>query len=460
MAKKSSRFVCQSCGQAYTRWMGRCAGCGQWNTLVQETAVTEQRHHNRSWASSLASDRAPQSITSLDGHGGEEVFSTGLAELDRVLGGGIVPGSLGLVGGDPGIGKSTLLLQAAAAVAKATGPVLYISGEESLPQLHRRAQRLQALTDDLSAAAEADVEVICRYAAERKPALVLIDSIQTVFTDEVSSPPGSVAQVRECAARFLQLAKGQGVAVVLVGHVTKGGSIAGPKVLEHAVDYVLYFEGEQSSRFRILRGVKNRFGSTNEIGIFDMTEQGLVTVDNPSQFFLDQRPVGSSGTVVVPCMEGTRPLLVEVQALVADTPFEGTPRRQATGVDYHRFSIILAVLEKRLRIPLYNKDVYVNAAGGLKLSEPGADLAVAAAVASSFRGDAIAGHTAVVGEVGLTGELRAVHSMDQRLQELQKLGFQRCVVPRAASDGRGSITVQGAATVAEAMAAIFSDAGR
>ncbi len=457
MPKKTTKFVCQSCGNEYSRWMGRCSACGQWNTMVEETAITGHKQNNKAWVSSFGDSRKPQPITDVTVETSQSRFSTGLLELDRVLGGGIVPGSLGLVGGDPGIGKSTLLLQVAAAVARSQGPVLYISGEESLPQLRMRAQRLNALAPELHVAAEADVDVIVEHIVQQKPSFVLIDSIQTVFSEEISSPPGSVAQVRECAARFLKAAKSIGTAVVLVGHVTKGGAIAGPKVLEHAVDYVLYFEGEMATRFRLLRGVKNRFGSTNEVGIFDMTDLGLIAVENPSQLFLEQRPLHSSGTVVVPCMEGTRPLLVEVQALVGSTAFGGTPRRQATGVDYQRFSIILAVLEKRLGLPLYNQDVYVNAAGGLRLTEPGADLAIAAAVASSVRGEAIAADTAVVGEIGLAGELRAVPALEQRLRELQKLGFRRCIVPRGKhADQNGLVTVP-AATAAEAMQALFSE---
>ncbi len=457
MPKKTTKFVCQSCGNEYSRWMGRCSSCGQWNTMVEETVITGGSQNDRAWAASFGENRKPQAITDVVAEADQSRFSSGLAELDRVLGGGIVPGSLGLVGGDPGIGKSTLLLQVAAAVARSRGHVLYVSGEESLAQLRLRAQRLDALTPDLQVAAEADVDVIIEYIRQQRPTFVLIDSIQTIVSSDVSSPPGSVAQVREGAARFLKAAKTLGTAVVLVGHVTKGGAIAGPKVLEHAVDYVLYFEGEMATRFRLLRGVKNRFGSTNEVGIFDMTELGLVAVDNPSQLFLEQRPLNSSGTVVIPCMEGTRPLLVEVQALVGSTAFGGTPRRQATGVDYQRFSIILAVLEKRLGLPLYDQDVYVNAAGGLRLTEPGADLAIAAAVASSVRGEPIPADTAVVGEIGLTGELRAVPALDQRLHELQKLGFRRCIVPQGKHAVPSGLVTVAAATVAEAMQTLFSE---
>ena len=425
--------------------------------MVEETAITGKKSAAPlAWTASFGDDRRPQGIMDVKKKGDEDRFSSGLNELDRVLGGGIVHGSLGLVGGDPGIGKSTLLLQVSASVARQEGKVLYISGEESMTQLRMRAERLEAMAPNLLVAAESDVDAVCHYVEDEKPIFVLIDSIQTMFSADVSSAPGSVAQVRECAARYLKLAKSLGVAIVLVGHVTKGGAIAGPKVLEHAVDYVLYFEGEANTRFRLLRGVKNRYGSTNEVGIFDMTDKGLVVVDNPSELFLEQRPLGSSGTVVVPCMEGTRPLLVEVQALVGSTAFGGTPRRQATGVDYQRFSIILAVLEKRLGIPLYNQDVYVNAAGGLRLTEPGADLAIAAAVASSVRGEAIPAHTAVVGEVGLAGELRAVPALEQRLRELQKLGFQRCILPKAKAISYPGLQCVTAATAAEAMQAIFS----
>ena len=382
MAKKTTLFVCQNCGNEFSRWMGRCTGCGEWNTLVEEVSVKGTKGTKNSWVSFFGTNK-PQPITAVSSSQIER-YHTGLKDLDRVLGGGIVPGSLGLIGGDPGVGKSTLLMQVSNYVASTYGKVLYVSGEESVGQLKERAIRLKALNDDLVVVTEADVERISIHIENEKPSLVLIDSIQAVYLPELTSTPGSVGQVRECTTRFLQIAKGTGIPIMLVGHVTKGGALAGPKVLEHAVDYVLYFEGENHTTFRILRGVKNRFGSTNEIGVFEMTKEGLVVIDNPSSLFLSQRPQDGPGSVVMPSMEGSRPLLVELQALVGNTIFGGVPRRQTTGVDHKRFSMVLAVLEKRNHYPLQNKDVFVNVVGGLKLEEPAADLAIAIAVASSI----------------------------------------------------------------------------
>jgi DNA repair protein RadA/Sms len=379
-------------------------------------------------------------------------FSTGSGELDRVIGGGLVPGCLGLIGGDPGIGKSTLLLQVAGKVAEESGPVLYATGEESLAQLKMRAQRLGINSQELTVVSESSADQIADLIREKKPKLVIVDSIQTMFVDEVPSPPGSVGQVRESTGRFLQAAKGTGTAVLLVGHVTKGGSLAGPKVLEHAVDFVLYFEGETHTSFRIIRSVKNRFGSTHEVGIFEMTETGLQEVANPSQMLLAQRPTNSSGSVVVPCLEGTRPLLVEVQALVAPAHFGGPPRRQTTGVDYQRFSIILAVLEKRCGYALQNQDVFVNVAGGIRLEEPAVDLGIAVAVASSEVNRSVDPYCAVIGEIGLSGEIRAVRGIGQRLQELARLGFEKCIIPKPNVTGSEPLQVVGVSTIQEALA--------
>lgn len=443
MAKKSVVFVCQACGAESPRWMGRCPACSEWNTLVEETVGPAQK--KRSWVTK--SKPVPLSKVEDSTH---TRYSTGIEELDRVLGGGLVPGCLGLIGGDPGIGKSTLLLQVAANAAK-TGKVLYVTGEESLAQLKMRALRLGALEEQLIAVSEADVQVICEIIREEQPVLVIVDSIQTMFVEEIASPPGSVAQVREATGRFLQTAKGSSISILLVGHVTKGGNLAGPKVLEHAVDFVLYFEGEVHTSFRIIRSVKNRFGSTNEVGIFEMGDQGLVPVANPSQFLLSQRPVESSGSVVVPYMEGTRPLLVEVQALAAPTPFGGNPRRQVTGVDYQRFSMVLAVLEKRQGYPLQTQDVFLNIAGGLKLQEPALDLGMAVAVASSAANVAVDPLCAVVGEVGLAGEIRAVRGIEHRLKELHRLGFKRCIIPQSNVQGSEPIQVHGVSTIQEAL---------
>ncbi len=446
MAKTTIRYICQNCGAESLRWMGKCANCGEWNTLVEET-VTKQEQHKRTWVKRSTPLRLAE-ISTED----QPRFSTGSGELDRVIGGGLVPGCLGLIGGDPGIGKSTLLLQVAGKVAEESGPVLYATGEESLAQLKMRAQRLGINSQELTVVSESSADQIADLIREKKPKLVIVDSIQTMFVDEVPSPPGSVGQVRESTGRFLQAAKGTGTAVLLVGHVTKGGSLAGPKVLEHAVDFVLYFEGETHTSFRIIRSVKNRFGSTHEVGIFEMTETGLQEVANPSQMLLAQRPTNSSGSVVVPCLEGTRPLLVEVQALVGPAHFGGPPRRQTTGVDYQRFSIILAVLEKRCGYALQNQDVFVNVAGGIRLEDPAVDLGIAVAVASSEVNRSVDPYCAVIGEIGLSGEIRAVRGIGQRLQELARLGFEKCIIPKPNVTGSEPLQVVGVSTIQEALA--------
>ncbi len=445
MAKKTVVFVCQSCGAESPRWMGKCPHCGEWNSLVEE-AVQPAKKAGRTWVSRSK----PVPITQVE-NSAEAKFSSGIPELDRVLGGGLVPGCLGLIGGDPGIGKSTLLLQVASAVAREQGKVLYVTGEESLSQLKLRALRLGAVEERLIVVSEASTAAVCETIAAERPVLVIVDSIQTMFVDEITSAPGSVGQVRESTGRFLQIAKGNDISILLVGHVTKGGSLAGPKVLEHAVDFVLYFEGEVHTSFRIIRSVKNRFGSTHEVGIFEMASEGLVPVPNPSQFLLSQRPVGSSGSVVVPYMEGTRPILVEVQALAAPAPFGGNPRRQVTGVDYQRFSIILAVLEKRQGYPLQTQDIFLNIAGGLKLQEPALDLGMAVAVASSVVNVSVDPLCAILGEVGLAGEIRAVRGMEQRLNELHRLGFKECVIPKQNVSGNEPIRVRGVNSIQEAL---------
>lgn len=419
--------------------------CEEWNTLVEET-IQPATKTVRSWVSKSK----PLPLAEIENRA-EARFSTGITELDRVLGGGLVPGCLGLIGGDPGIGKSTLLLQVASLVAQREGKVLYVTGEESLTQLKLRAERLDAIVPDLIVLSEADTNAICDVIRDEQPVLVIVDSIQTMFVEEVSSPPGSVGQVRESTGRFLQLAKGSDISILLVGHVTKGGNLAGPKVLEHAVDFVLYFEGEVHTSFRIIRSVKNRFGSTHEVAIFEMGGRGLIPVANPSQFLLSQRPQNSPGSVVVPYMEGTRPLLVEVQALVAPGPYNGNPRRQTTGVDYQRFSIILAVLEKRQGYPLQSHDVFLNIAGGLRLQEPALDLGIAVAVASSVANVSVDPLCAVLGEVGLSGEIRAVRGVEQRLAELHRLGFERCIIPKSNVQGNEPISVSGVSTIQEAL---------
>ncbi|MCL4514589.1 MAG: DNA repair protein RadA [Firmicutes bacterium] len=440
--KREAVFVCQECGHESLKWLGRCPSCQAWNSLVEEV-----RPGKSGAFGSLAATRTDLGAQPRAGEPPipigkavsreEQRFSTSIGELDRVLGGGMVRGSVVLVGGDPGIGKSTLLLQASQGVSSSRGRVLYVSGEESVDQVKLRADRIGAASDRLFIAAQTDLGVVLEYLRSIAPMLVVIDSIQTMYHPEFPSAPGSVGQVRESTAELIRFAKTSGVSVVVVGHVTKAGTLAGPRVLEHMVDTVLYFEGEQHHSYRVLRAVKNRFGSTNEIGVFEMRDGGLKEVANPSELFLSQRPVGAAGSVVVASMEGSRPLLVEVQALVGATNFMGTPRRLATGVDYNRVSIILAVLEKRAGLALGAQDVYVNVAGGVRLEEPAADLGIAIAAASSFRNVPCDPQTVVLGELGLAGEVRGVARVEPRLQEAAKLGFRRCLIPRNNLKGLG-----------------------
>ncbi|HHV93951.1 MAG TPA: DNA repair protein RadA [Firmicutes bacterium] len=427
MARPRKKYVCYNCGHETMQWFGRCPGCQEWNTLVEEIQPQSSAPAVRTPGAKRTHSR-PLPLSQLD------VISqhrqpTGLAELDRVLGGGIVPGGVVLVGGEPGAGKSTLLLQVAGYLAAGGRQVLYVSGEESGPQIRLRADRLGICQDSLFILTEVDVEAVIGHAVQLQPALVVIDSIQTMMHPGIDSPPGSMVQVRETASRLIAAAKEETIPIFLVGHVNKGGSIAGPKVLEHAVDTVLYFEGDRRASFRILRAVKNRYGSTNEIGVFQMGSKGLEPVDNPSSFFLAERPQRVPGSVVTACMEGTRPLLVEVQALVGPSPFGGTPRRQSTGVEPRRLAMILAVLEKRCGLQLQTQDVYVNAAGGVRIEEPGADLAVAVAVGSSYYNRPVDADTIIVGEIGLAGEVRSVPYGDIRLAEAARLGFNRAIVP-------------------------------
>lgn len=449
MPVKKTGYYCNICGHFTSRWLGRCAGCGAWNSYVEEVVAPGR--------AGLGSDgrERPRSVTEVSPLDNERC-STGMAELDRVLGGGVVPGSLVLLGGDPGIGKSTLLLQVAGAVSSSGRRVLYVSGEESPRQIKLRADRLGTSSSELYLYTETDLEAVDGQVAEINPALLVVDSIQTMYLPEVTSAPGSVSQVRECTARLMRLAKGRSVSVFVVGHVTKEGTIAGPRVMEHMVDAVLYFEGERHQSFRILRGVKNRFGSTNEIGVFEMSGAGLQEVANPSSFFLmDHAYRDVAGTVVVPTLEGTRPLLVEIQALVCPTSF-GMPRRMTAGVDHNRVALIMAVLEKRLGLMLGNYDAYVNVVGGVKIDEPAADLGIAAAIASSFRDRPMDGRTVVMGELGLTGELRPVTAADKRIREAAQLGFGRCVVPRQKGLAEtGGIQVLEAATLSEALDLVF-----
>ncbi len=433
MAKaKKSIFFCQNCGHEESKWLGQCPMCREWNTFIEEKAVPAKpgvvkavREAKIVTLSSIVTDQ-------------DERILTGIAELDRVLGGGVVPGSLVLVGGDPGIGKSTLLLQVCQKLAAAEKKILYISGEESLKQIKLRANRMGEFAESLYLLCETNLNIIREVINEQKPDMVVIDSIQTMYDEEVGSAPGSVSQVRESTNVFMQLAKGLGISIFIVGHVTKEGTVAGPRVLEHMVDTVLYFEGDRHASYRILRGVKNRFGSTNEIGVFEMQEKGLTEVENPSEFMLSGRPEYASGSVVACTMEGTRPMLMEIQALVCKSNF-GMPRRTAAGMDYNRVNLLMAVLEKRLGLPLSGCDAYVNIAGGIRLNEPAADLGIVMAIASSYKNRPISENTIVFGEVGLSGEVRAVTMPDQRVAEAKKLGFKTCIIPEVSVKGLGKI---------------------
>lgn len=427
MAKgKSTVFFCQSCGYESAKWLGQCPGCKEWNTMVEEPAVSR----GKGGAGGSVSGRGaaePVSLKEVDLREGERM-TTHIAELDRVLGGGIVPGSLTLVGGDPGIGKSTLLLQVCRHMAADGRKILYISGEESLQQIKMRANRIGVFSDQMLLLCETNLETVEQTIRKQQPAVAVIDSIQTMYREEISSAPGSVSQVRESTNVLMQLAKGLGISILIVGHVTKEGTVAGPRVLEHMVDTVLYFEGDRHASYRILRGVKNRFGSTNEIGVFEMKEEGLVEVENASEFMLSGKPEGASGSVVSCSMEGTRPILLEIQALLCHSNF-GIPRRQTTGMDFNRLNLLMAVLEKRLNLQMSDCDAYVNLAGGMRIVEPAIDLGVAMAAASSFKNRAIDDKTIVFGEIGLSGEVRGVSQASQRVAEAAKLGFTTCILP-------------------------------
>ena len=425
-SKSMTAFFCQSCGYESSKWMGQCPACKEWNTFVEE--ITNKSTHNGS-ASGPIKINTPTHIGDVS-MSEDEKISTGMTELDRVLGGGIVPGSLTLVGGDPGIGKSTLLLQVCRNLSSAGKKVLYISGEESLKQIKMRAERLGTFSGSLSLLCETDLSVIEDTITKSTPDFVIIDSIQTMYTEDISGTAGSVSQVREATGIFLRLAKSLSISIFIVGHVTKEGTVAGPRVLEHMVDTVLYFEGDRHASYRILRGVKNRFGSTNEMGVFEMQEKGLVEVMNPSEYMLSGRPLDASGSVVVCSMEGTRPLLIEVQALVCHTSF-GFPRRTATGTDTNRCNLLLAVLEKRAGLQLSDCDAYINVTGGLKITEPALDLGIVMSVVSSFRNKPIDPNTLCFGEVGLSGEVRAVSNAPIRVAEAIKLGFKTVILPEA-----------------------------
>ena len=450
MAKgKKTVFFCQNCGHEETKWLGQCPMCKEWNTFVEEKVIAS------SVSASVKTDRdIEKKIVALSQVNTDEQkrFQTGMKELDRVLGGGIVPGSLVLVGGDPGIGKSTLLLQVCQKLAKER-QVLYISGEESLVQIKLRANRMGNFSDNMKLFCETNLGTIRDVIEKKQPEFVVIDSIQTMYSEEVASAPGSVSQVRESTNVFMQLAKGLGITIFIVGHVTKEGTVAGPRVLEHMVDTVLYFEGDRHASYRILRGVKNRFGSTNEIGVFEMRQNGLVEVENPSEYMLSGKPENASGSVVACSIEGTRPLLIEIQALVYDTNF-GMPRRTATGTDYNRVNLLMAVLEKRIGLHLANCDAYVNIAGGIRMNEPAIDLGIVMAIVSSYKNRPVDERMIVFGEVGLSGEVRAVNMPEQRVAEAKKLGFETCVVPEVSLDmvkGIKGIKIIGVKTINDAM---------
>ncbi len=455
MPKQSNTtFICQNCAYESRKWLGKCPECGEWNSLVEERVVTTKKGAGRnSFRLREARAVAYSEIESQD----DVRIPSGVTEFDRVLGGGIVPGTLVLLGGDPGIGKSTLLLQVADKLSANDVSVLYVSGEESERQIKLRGERLGVKAPNLLLLPETNLENIFREIERVQPGAIVVDSIQTTFSSEIESAPGSVSQIREVAAQFLLLAKNRGIPVFLIGHVTKEGSIAGPRALEHIVDTVLYFEGERHHNHRIVRATKNRFGAANEVGVFEMTNSGLAPVANPSQMFLEERPVDAAGSVVTACMEGTRPLLVEIQALVSSSKY-GTGRRMTQGADQNRVALLVAMLEKRIGMQLLGDDVFVNIAGGLEVDEPAVDLGLVTAIASSFRNQSIDPHTAVFGEVGLTGEVRGATQAPVRAREAQALGFNRIVMPASNTKGLERLLgtrVVGVRSVEDALAELF-----
>ncbi|MBU0987896.1 MAG: DNA repair protein RadA [Proteobacteria bacterium] len=454
--KKTSKtiFSCQTCGYQAPKWMGKCPDCGEWQTFVEETV--SRKSIQAAMRDSISDQAAPIAIDSVALEP-EIRFSTAINEFDRVLGGGLVPGTLVLIGGDPGIGKSTLMLQVLYGLAVKGRKVFYVSGEESTRQIRMRSQRLAAIAPGLLVVSEIDLESILAMIGKVQPDVVVIDSIQTMFSPDLTSAPGSVSQVRESTVRLMLMAKKTGTAVFLIGHVTKDGAIAGPRLLEHMVDTVLYFEGDRNHVFRILRAVKNRFGSTNEIGVFEMNEAGLQEVANPSALFLSERPTDTPGSVVTASMEGTRPILVELQALVSSTSF-GNPRRTILGIDHNRVALLVAIIEKKLGMHLMGHDIFMNVAGGVKIDEPAVDMGIVAAVASSFLDRSIQKNTIVLGEVGLTGEVRAIGHVETRVAEARKMGFTRCLVPAGnvkRMTGVNEMDIKGIRTVGEAMEELF-----
>ena len=430
--KTKTVFFCNECGDEAPKWVGQCPACREWNTMVEER-ISGSASTIKSTKEALSKGETKVASISQISLEEESKISTGLKELDRVLGGGVVPGSLTLVGGDPGIGKSTLLLQTCRLMGNAGEKILYVSGEESLKQIKIRALRIGDFPDNVELMCETNLAIIEEVIRKRQPKIVIIDSIQTMYIEDVTSAPGSVSQVRESTGILMRIAKGMDVSVFIVGHVTKEGTVAGPRVLEHMVDTVLYFEGDRHASYRVLRGVKNRFGSTNEIGVFEMREEGLVEVANPSEFMLEGRPKDASGCVVSCSMEGTRPILIEIQALVTRTNF-GIPRRQAQGADYNRLNLLMAVLEKRVGLSLGDCDAYLNIAGGIKVTEPAVDLGIVLSVVSSFRNKPLPADLVAFGEVGLSGEVRSISQIEGRVKEAAKLGFKKCMVPLSGRD--------------------------
>ena len=450
MAKSKTKYVCSECGYEIGKWFGKCPSCGMFNTMHEEADIKSSRYAPGSSSGVSGISGKPLRLASIQPIDNNRI-KTKIGELDRVLSGGVVQGSLTLVGGDPGIGKSTLLIQICQYIGEQGKKVLYVSGEESVQQVKLRASRLNITTENLLLMSETNMDIIENTIKEVSPDLLIIDSIQTMFLDEISSAPGSVTQVRECTSRLMHIGKGKNISMFIVGHVTKDGAIAGPRVLEHIVDTVLYFEGERRASYRILRAVKNRFGSTNEIGVFEMKKEGLAEIKNPSEYMLSGRPLNVSGSSITCSVEGTRPILVEVQSLITYTNF-GMPRRMATGVDYNRVTLLIAVLEKRVGFNLGSYDSYVNLAGGIKVAEPSLDASIVCSIASSYKNKVIDPYTLVFGEIGLTGEMRAVTMAEKRVLEAEKLGFKTCVIPKEnikEVQNIKNINVIGVSTVAE-----------
>ena len=457
MAKTFTEYVCQSCGHRAPKWLGKCPECEAWSTLAEEKITTTRL--SKKVGNSAIDLKSVQSVTSVEALTQNRLI-TGIGEFDRTLGGGLVEGSLVLIGGDPGIGKSTLVLQSMGEMAKSGAKVLYVSGEESPAQIKLRADRLGALSDNLLVCSEICIEDVLRIVDQVQPDALVLDSIQTFFTADLQSAPGSIGQVREVAFKIFQDVKKRAMPALLIGHITKDGAIAGPKSLEHIVDTVIYFEGDKGHSYRILRAVKNRFGPTPEIGVFEMLPKGLVGVENPSDIFLSERPADSPGSIIVSNLEGSRPLLVEVQALVTSSSSIGMPRRMSAGFDHNRTSLLIAIMEKRLGLNLQGEDVFINIAGGLKISEPAVDLGVAAAIAGSFRNRSVDPHTVMIGEVGLTGEVRSVMQLEARLTEAERLGFKKCIVPHSIKEDmlikkNNSLKLIPVKTLSDAFDAVF-----